>query len=438
MAGGAFTFIDVPARSFDVIATDPVSGLHGVASGLLNPGSQTSVRLVLQATASVSGRLLLASGLPAAGVTAELKQTTFGSTVDLFTTSDAIGVFVFQSAPTGAYVLNLEDPLGNGVAHRNFQVGTAVALGDITLDEAPPSVTSVSPQPSAIGVARNAVIQIVLSEPVTGESVTQANISLTGPAGPVVGTLQITSSTTIVFTPVNPLAEQTRYALTVRGLTDLVGKTIAPAFTSAFTTIDLTPPAIVELTPSAGGSGAALASVIRVKYSEPIDVTGLSPSPIIVQSGGSIVAGRTDVILGNTTIVFTPTVPLAADTQYQVQVQAVTDLSGNRQPQPLVCAFRTLDRTPPQVTASTSPATARYRERHRAGRRRRRLFAGHIGRRFLHQRSTGFRGTDRAVHVECQAIPSLGAPGSQIKISALATDTSGNGASLQLWCSCRW
>src|SRR5262249_50252026 len=47
-ANGQFTFIDVPAHTFTVYATDPVSHLRGVASGTFNAGQSQNVRVVLQ------------------------------------------------------------------------------------------------------------------------------------------------------------------------------------------------------------------------------------------------------------------------------------------------------------------------------------------------------------------------------------------------------
>ena len=46
---------------------------------------------------------------------------------------------------------------------------------------------------------------------------------------------------------------------------------VATGIYSDFTTVDLTPPAVIDLSPGVDANGIALGSVVRVKYSEPID-----------------------------------------------------------------------------------------------------------------------------------------------------------------------
>jgi len=181
-ANGAFAFINVPARTFYLSAVDSVSGLSGAVSGALNPGDALTVNVVLQATASVSGRVLSANGSPAPGITAELVvQTGVALPVVLFQVTDGSGMFTFPAVPIGIFTLNLEDPIGPGVAHRSGQSAGAIALGDIILDEAPPSVSTLTPQASAVGVPREAVVRIVFSEPITAGTVSQSSVRLTGP-----------------------------------------------------------------------------------------------------------------------------------------------------------------------------------------------------------------------------------------------------------------
>ncbi|MEQ1871485.1 MAG: carboxypeptidase regulatory-like domain-containing protein, partial [Vicinamibacterales bacterium] len=427
-ANGAFAFLDVPANTYDLTATDPVSGLSGIVTGALNPGDHPVVRMVLQATSSVSGRVLLASGLPAARVTAELVQTGTLTPLHIFQVTDDSGRFTFPAVPVASFTLTLTDPIGPGVARRAVQTGNTVNLGDIVLDEAPPSVTTLTPQASSVGIARNTTVRIVFSEPVSQGSVNQTNVRLTDPTGPVLGTLAVVDGdTTAVFTPLGPLAEQTRYTLTVQSITDLIGKAMPVPYTASFTTVDLTPPSVTELTPGNAGSGIALSTVVRVKYSEPVDPARFRGPPVTLTKGAAVVAGRTDFILGNTAVVFTPTLPLDENASYQLQVGPATDLSGNEQAAALTASFSTLDRTPPQVVALHAAGDGTVIENGittvTAD-----VGSGHdisVVDFFINdQPATAARTAPFTLAL--QAVAALGQPGAQIKVSAFATDTSGN------------
>src|SRR6185295_17923236 len=123
-------------------------------------------------------------------------------------------------------------------------------------------------------------------------TVTQTHVSLSGPAGVVLGTLQLVDGdTAALFTPLNPLQQNTRYSLTVSAIADRIGKILSP-FTASFTTIDLVAPEAIDLSPASGGSGIALNTVVRVKFSEPIDPAKFHGPPIVLMKGAATVPGR--------------------------------------------------------------------------------------------------------------------------------------------------
>ncbi len=424
---GAFTFLNIPARTFWIGALDPVSGLRGSVSGTLNPGDQKTVRIVLQATGSVSGRVLFANGTPAPQITVELVETVAVNPLRLFQITGADGRFDFQGAPVGLYLLRFEDPLGPGLAQRSVQAVGTVALGDITLDEAAPTVATLTPPAAATGVLLNAAVRVVFSEPVSAGSVSQSTVKLAGPAGYVLGTLQlIDGDTTAVFTPLAPLQQSARYSLTLIGITDQIGKSLT-AYTASFTTVDLAPPETIDVSPASGANGVALTTVIRVKFSEPINPSKFRGPPVVVTKGGSIVQGVTEFILGNTTIVFTPAGQLEENTDYQVQVEPATDLAGNEQPVGFTCLFRTLDRTPPQIVALVAAGDGTVIENGTT------QVVANVGTThdisvvdfFINGQPSASSRT-APFTLSFKALPALGAPGDRIRISALATDTSGN------------
>lgn len=354
-AAGAFTFVDVPASMFTVTATDPLNTLlNGSAGGALNPGEVKQVRIVLTPTFVVSGRALLSADTPAAHIVAQL-ITSVDPDLRLFAESGADGVFTFPAVPPGTHPLSLNDPIGPGVASRSVTVAANVALGDVLLDTAAPSILASNPANAATGVPSNTAIRVTFSEPIRPGTITAETVSLSGPAGALLATLDFSDNDSIVtLTPLAPLAPETRYTLRVFGVQDRFGKVMGGDYVATFTSVDITPPAIVSANPAVETGGAPVYSPIRIAFSETIDPVRFVGAPIVLTGPAGAVAGRTDYLFGNTVVVFTPNFPLSEDSQYDVTVARATDLAGNSQAAALSYRFTTTDRTPPQIAALTA------------------------------------------------------------------------------------
>ena len=91
-------------------------------------------------------------------------------------------------------------------------------------------------------------------------------------------------------------------------------------FTSAFTTIDITAPATVDISPLPNASGVTIYAAIRVKYNEPIDPARFAGTPIALTLNNVAIDGRLDYALGNTVVVFSPNRPLTEDLAYQLVI----------------------------------------------------------------------------------------------------------------------
>ncbi|MEQ1871699.1 MAG: Ig-like domain-containing protein, partial [Vicinamibacterales bacterium] len=426
---GLFSFSNIPARTFTIVATDPVSDLKGSVGGTLNAGVNV-VRIVLEASGALTGRALL-GGLPAAGIVAEVQfapREPGQADISLFTTTRDDGVFGFSAVPVGSYTLLLQDPIGEGSAKRFGQLTGDVALGDIALDAAPPAVSEIEPANGAIQVPRSVAITLTFSEAIDPGTVTAQNVVLTGPTGPVTALLNVSGGDRVVtVTPLAILKDQTNYSLRVQNIVDRLGKPLLNAFVSSFTTVDIMPPVITDVAPIPSANGVAIYTTVRVKYSEPILPSAFRGPPIVLTKDGVAVAGRTDYLFGNTVVVFTPNLPLKEDGAYAVVGELATDLAGLTQIAPLSFSFTTTDRTPPVVqglvpanngnviTNSTTTVTADVGATHDVD-----LVDFFI--------NGVFAFTDRSAPfaVTLQAVPALGAVGDRIKVSALATDTSGN------------
>ncbi len=283
-----------------------------------------------------------------------------------------------------------------------------------------------TPAASAAGVPLDQVISLAFSERINAGTINAANVTLSDGAASVPGALMLLpGDAAVTFTPTAPLKESTRYTIRVKGVKDLIGKTMTNDFVSSFTSIDLTPPTHLTLSPAPNTNGVTVFTTVRLTFSEPIDPTKFVGAALVVLGPGGPIQGRIDYLFGNTVIVFTPAIPLAQDAIYRVQSGRAADLSGNVQLQALDYQFGTIDGTPPSITQLIAPASVV--ENGLA------TVVADVG--VTHDVSfvdffiNGVPATTaRSVPftLTLQAIPSFGRPGDQIKVTAVATDSSGN------------
>ncbi len=430
-ASGRFAFARISARSFSVVA-ETTDGRLGQVGGPLNPNQSLDLRVVLSDSSRVSGRVLSATGTPVALAVAEfaVSPLAVGQPATIYAQTAADGTFVFESIRTGGpFALSITDPLGDGIARRNVtSTGNDIDLGDIVLDQGAPTVVTTDPLPATGSVPLATTFRVVFSEPVDLATVTPQTISLTGPGGPLTSVLTLEPGDLVVsLRPLAPLAESTRYTLQVRNVKDRFGKPMTTPFATTFTAIDLTPPTIVSMSPQAAASGVPVTSAFRVQFNEPVNPARFTGAPIVVARGADVLAGRTDYLFGNTVIVFTPTFPLLDDTSYEFRVAAATDTTGNTQAAPLVAAFSTTDRTPPQISAITAPDGGRVIEGTTIDVTATAASAFDVA--YIDFYVNGvLTFTDRQAPfvLPFLAAPSFGPPGTQVGIAAVATDTSGN------------
>ena len=179
------------------------------------------------------------------------------------------------------------------------------------------------------------------------------------------------------FTPTAALAPTTAYTATVSGAKDLSGITMANTSSSCATAAaDTTPPTVTARTPADGATGVPTNTTVTATFSE--TVTGSSVAVSVPT--GSAVAGTSSYNATTRTVTFTPSVALAAGTQYSVAVSAATDGSGNVMV-PVTWSFTTATSgLPVHHLARHRDARHRGGPRYRSGRARRkfRLTAGFV------------------------------------------------------------
>lgn len=157
------------------------------------------------------------------------------------------GPFTFASSVTsgGAYAVTvLTQPAaqnctvanGSGTANANV---TNVAVTCVNTDAVAPTIASRRPLATTVGTAlTGGVVAVTFSEPMDPSTVTTTTFTLTGPGGPVAGTIALASGNTqATFTPNSRLSFDTEYTATVTtGAKDVAGNALASAASWKFNT----------------------------------------------------------------------------------------------------------------------------------------------------------------------------------------------------------
>lgn len=255
---------------------------------------------------------------------------------------------------TATITTGAKDLAGNALA-------SAFTWSFTTRDDTPPTVTGVTPASGATGVSPNTNIQISFSEDVQPSTITTANITLKTTSGgtAVAGAVAYNATTHVAtFQPSAALAQSTSYTLTVTGIKDIAGNTLAAPFTSSFTTGDTNPPTVLTVVPANAATGVAVNTTVKVTFSEPMDPATINTTNILLRNTATSVAitGTVTYDAATNTATFTPSANLAGNTNYSVVVTTgVKDAAGNSMATQVVTTFTTvnLDSTPPTVIAVT-------------------------------------------------------------------------------------
>ncbi len=334
-----------------VLSTSPLNGATGVALNAALAALFSEPMNNATLTTSTFTVVVTSSGTPVSGTVGVSGNTA------TFTPSAALLGSTQYSATitTGA-----SDVAGNALAS-NFSWSFMTAAAP---DTTPPTVLSTSPLSGATGVALNAALAAMFSEPMNNTTLTTSTFTLvvTSSGTPVSGTVGVSGSTA-TFTPSAALAGSTQYTATITtGARDVAGNALASNFTWSFTTTappDTTPPTVISITPSSGATGVAIGAAPTASFSEPMNNATLTTSTftLVVASSGVPVSGT--VTTSANTATFTPSGNLLNSTQYQATITTgVSDLAGNALATNVSWTFTTSaapDTTPPTVL-SISPS----------------------------------------------------------------------------------
>ncbi|HKF41701.1 MAG TPA: Ig-like domain-containing protein [Thermoanaerobaculia bacterium] len=141
-----------------------------------------------------------------------------------------------------------------------------------------------------------------------------------------------TGTRSFVFQPDSPLLDSTMYVVSLTGVQDVNGNSLAAPFQWSFTTgPDTTPPLVVAVSPTAGEIGTPLNPLIVAQLNEVMTASTVNGSSFQVTGPGNVAVPG--VVTYNTLVdqaVFTPSSPLSPNTTYSaVLTTDAQDLAGN-------------------------------------------------------------------------------------------------------------
>jgi len=191
------------------------------------------------------------------------------------------------------------------------------------VDTVAPTVVSVDPAPNSTGVSRSSKLSVVFSEAPAAATIKADNICIDGVAGSC-----SCSGATAVFTPDQPLAQNTTYTVNITtGITDEAGNAMAQAWSSTFKTEIVTAPTAdagpnqlaaegTEVTLDGSGSAAAsggnlswtwtqvsgpdvgmLAASDNPTFTAPTGVTSLLFSLVVTEDGIDSEADEVSIVV---------------------------------------------------------------------------------------------------------------------------------------------
>src|SRR3989338_3170521 len=208
-----------------------------------------------------------------------------------------------------------------------FTTGSAV---DIT----PPKIVTEFPANGAV-VSVNSVISATFDETIDLLTGQPANFkvvnTITGEA--VAGTLILAYDDKILaFTPSQNLVAGANYTVTVTGLRNMADNVITTPIVWSFTTgvaPDLTPPTVVSVSPSSG-SVVAVGATLSVIFNEAIDPASVNSDTFKLINSSTGVAIPGAITVSDKVVNLKPNANLAYSGHYEVKMQGIKDLSGNK------------------------------------------------------------------------------------------------------------
>jgi len=195
-----------------------------------------------------------------------------------------------------------------------------------------PAIIAVDVAGDTSAAALNGAVSVTFSEPMTPSTVNADTVSLTGPEGEAVAGTVVYDGWTATYTPSQDLEPSTTYTVTVaQGAEDLAGNPVAGQVSATVTTGetgDDSAPWVADSDPAPDAVDVPINRALAIHFSEAIAAGSITSESVALTQGGLFVSGT--VACMGSTVLFSPSAPLARNTVYRVTVAAtVRDLAGN-------------------------------------------------------------------------------------------------------------
>ncbi len=294
-----------------------------------------------RATAEFRNNYLIIEGTPrlapgAPGDTVHVGTASLGSddrTVTLFTTTS------MTTVDYDLTVSGVRDVAGNEVSGSG---GSESFTGSNAGDTTPPTLTSRSPGPGAIGVQLAQPVIVTFSEPMAFTE-TAGAFTWTYNAGANSVAFEVASENPTQFfvSPLSQLPANTQFNVQIStAAEDFAGNSFAGAswnFTTT-NTVDTTPPTLVSSTPADGATNVDTDVTLQLAFSEPINQTQLN-----ILLTPDIEDGVLSFTNNGATLNFDPSMDLEDNTQYNILIPSggIVDLAGNTNASNISVTFST-------------------------------------------------------------------------------------------------
>jgi hypothetical protein len=222
----------------------------------------------------------------------------------------------------------------------------------IEIDGVCPIVTNTTPINGATSVALDQLITVTFNEEMNPETINQSSFTLNG-TSQVAGVITYAGKTA-TFKPSALLSPNTTYTATIkRTVKDLTGNALQTETNWTFSTGLTVTPMVASTDPANNENNVVLNKSVSVTFNMPMKASSITGTTYTLKQGTTAVAGT--VAYSGTTAVFTPAVPLTANTVYTATVSAaVTNLDNTPLSADYVWKFTTGTIVAPTVT-STDP-----------------------------------------------------------------------------------
>src|SRR6266849_982468 len=317
------TVANLSATAPLVVSTSPVNSAGGVPTNVvvdigfnqaLNVATVTTTNVILrQGSTVVSSAVSLLSG---------------GTIIQINPNSPLAA----NTSYTYSITSGVQGTNGLAFAGQSFSFSTGAGA-----DTAVPTITSVSPQNGLANVGNNARLRVVFSKPINPLTVSASTIQLTGGGTTAVpDSINFSSNNqNVQLVPHAPLPDATQMTLTISGVTDVAGNSVATQ-TTQFTTgtgPDVLTPIVVAENPYNQESNVPLNTTIQLRINEPVDPGTVTSSNFAVTdtTASQTVAGTYSVSADGQTITFVPSASLAASHNISVNTgnRGIMNLVGN-------------------------------------------------------------------------------------------------------------